>query len=771
MADNIPAATAQSTITFYDNHLPALTDGEYTLSVSQKVHIKGVMDKSTPPKEQDQTFSSNPLTLYVNGPRFHLAPSDFHTIFPHDGAKGDFEGVLPSISFARSTLLWERSPLRRVALTTPVGALQSNPGTQQLQATTQNSKTVEVFPPWLFLLLVDESEENQIIEDQFTYIGETAGTDGNKASTQATNSEPQKIEDLKFISKKNNIQIKASDLGILNIDDLKFISKKIPIRFIDISKFTTNVIPTTLDELSYLGYARIKSYPEPKNPEEHAVVVGNRLPKPGSSSTVYLISLENKYINGKLDDSKKIFPVLHKWKFYTNDDQLYSINLNLDKIKVSAKLGSLPSDVLGNTQIFNTKEDFMSFLTKKNISDPDQVKQLLYTCKLPGGSFHDVMSNLRNGIKSVDLPLISDSMLPTTGSVELHSQFISNDQQIVGKAWYRGPLVAQSIILDNASFSPDLKLQNDKTKPLFIDKSNGFIPIKADELQITLKNSAGMDVSYATAFELGKLTALNDTGFSDAFFGWKQHVASAKAQSNLSSQAAGGKYPSDHHLLIQTKYLPDLAMPKSVIDKFESWKLLNGLPIRYLIPDPAMVPSESIRYFRVDNNWVNAFIMGAFSIGHTPRTDFSAEIKQLFLLPTQLRTGFILNSLAVSVWHDYEMECNATLLKKSNPDKFSHLYLYDGQISELNFHLHPGKLHPGFMIEKTPDNQKSTGYRTGYLKSGKDCSYGVDSRLIINIIQLSQKFPTSNIAEFNSFLMEGTPKVIYTLNPPPKIVT
>ncbi|MBK9492147.1 MAG: hypothetical protein IPO07_27630 [Haliscomenobacter sp.] len=79
----------------------------------------------------------------------------------------------------------------------------------------------------------------------------------------------------------------------------------------------------------------------------------------------------------------------------------------------------------------------------------------------------------------------------------------------------------------------------------------------------------------------------------------------------------------------------------------------------------------------------------------------------MFVPQGKLISGFILNSLAVSVWHDYELDCttslsgNATALRKSNLDKFTHIYLFDGQISQLKFHLHPGKLHPGFMVEKT----------------------------------------------------------------------
>lgn len=44
-------------------------------------------------------------------------------------------------------------------------------------------------------------------------------------------------------------------------------------------------------------------------------------------------------------------------------------------------------------------------------------------------------------------------------------------------------------------------------------------------------------------------------------------------------------------------------------------KLLHQVPFRYLVPDERLLPSESIRFFYLDMNWVNALADGAYSIG------------------------------------------------------------------------------------------------------------------------------------------------------------
>jgi hypothetical protein len=43
--------------------------------------------------------------------------------------------------------------------------------------------------------------------------------------------------------------------------------------------------------------------------------------------------------------------------------------------------------------------------------------------------------------------------------------------------------------------------------------------------------------------------------------------------------------------------------------------LLYGVPFNYLVPDERMLPAESLRFFRLDDNWMDALLDGAYSIG------------------------------------------------------------------------------------------------------------------------------------------------------------
>jgi hypothetical protein len=56
-------------------------------------------------------------------------------------------------------------------------------------------------------------------------------------------------------------------------------------------------------------------------------------------------------------------------------------------------------------------------------------------------------------------------------------------------------------------------------------------------------------------------------------------------------------------------------LPEPLSEWLGRLKLLKGVPFEYLVPDEGMLPPESIRFFCVDMNWVDALLDGAFSIG------------------------------------------------------------------------------------------------------------------------------------------------------------
>lgn len=96
-----------------------------------------------------------------------------------------------------------------------------------------------------------------------------------------------------------------------------------------------------------------------------------------------------------------------------------------------------------------------------------------------------------------------------------------------------------------------------------------------------------------------------------------------------------------------TPVSPDYALIYSwVLDKVH----LGDIPAQYLIPDPAFLPEETLRFFHIDANWVDALIDGALSLanhwGDNQEKDLSrASIKKA--INKRLRTA----DKSLGGWH------------------------------------------------------------------------------------------------------------------------
>jgi hypothetical protein len=69
-------------------------------------------------------------------------------------------------------------------------------------------------------------------------------------------------------------------------------------------------------------------------------------------------------------------------------------------------------------------------------------------------------------------------------------------------------------------------------------------------------------------------------------------------------------------------YGADVAMPERLRDFLIDLRLLRHLPLAYLVPDAALLPPESIRFFHVDPTWVDRVIDGVFAAANTGTVDF-----------------------------------------------------------------------------------------------------------------------------------------------------
>ena len=121
---------------------------------------------------------------------------------------------------------------------------------------------------------------------------------------------------------------------------------------------------------------------------------------------------------------------------------------------------------------------------------------------------------------------------------------------------------------------------------------------------------------------------------------------------------------------------------ETVADFVATLHHLIGVPFKYLVPNNTMLPPESIRFFFVDQNWVDALIDGALSLGrigdidlihdqalepviaqraeaialNRRRVRLKQPTKTLAVEDTPVYGGFLLRSAVVSGWPGLEVQ-------------------------------------------------------------------------------------------------------------------
>lgn len=79
-----------------------------------------------------------------------------------------------------------------------------------------------------------------------------------------------------------------------------------------------------------------------------------------------------------------------------------------------------------------------------------------------------------------------------------------------------------------------------------------------------------------------------------------------------------------------------LAQSVAIPDRLRTWltdvRLLRGVPLACLVPDADLLPPESIRFFHVDQTWVDRIVDGIFAAANTGTVDFVFSYSMLRLI-------------------------------------------------------------------------------------------------------------------------------------------
>jgi hypothetical protein len=627
-------------VTFIQYDEPALKDGEYTITVIQDTN-----QEAAGTHQMTRKFA-------VAGERFSLDPSELGAVFPPDLATGQLDGDLPHVLFNRQTLPWERTSVAGNAAA-----------------------------PWLAVLVLDEAVAPKPVQrtakdliplnDKITIAGSTAT--GTGAMPKGTASYPG---------------INPLDYG-QSPDD--------PCTTIDLDVTTFSAVAPTAADLPLLAHIRqtdtVEGIDTVEQSISYAVVLGNRIPQPGTRAHAYLVSLENMGPLLPADDgtpssgwkgATTVRLLTYRWWTFTATDGAATFESLLEGVN------AVPTGQVG---ILSSLQ--LPFLGAR----PD------------AGQVQSAMNDQAAGsITTADATVLSHNAF-ALGYVPVPHRLRHGGQTV---SWYRGPLTPLPVTAT---------VQTPISCP---DAVNRYNP------------QTGMfDISYGSAWQLGLLMALQNRAIALALRNWRstQKVAAATRRAHQSYlEQLGGAFESVFAERTARLAAADPTPPQPVVQWLAGLSLLDGVPFNYLVPHEAMLPPESLRVFQLDEAWIAALLDGALSIGratsgdlaadaeHHPRLVHAARAHRRLLRPNPVlrpdpeRTalladpqpsgpisGFLVRSAAISgwpdaaanAWSDAEREDPLTLLRSVRLGQDVLLCLFDGVAQVFALHQPPGQLHCG----------------------------------------------------------------------------
>lgn len=720
---------SETKIHFETLHEPALPAGEYTLSADLTGTTEPFNGVLSPEKS---------LKIAVQGPRYFLPSPMVQAVFPPREGLGEYDNVIPHVELQRTTLPWERNG-------------------------------VQEDTPWVALLLLQEDELNdpkiaKVEQKSWSELRVEVGLDhelGEEEGTLKQKKSPEKAA-----------PSKATGL---------YLEKE----------FFEAIAPSVAD-IKLSAHVRVKDTGDGQQETGRAVVITNRLPRPGSRATVHLVSLENF----KMDTNEKLalkgdlpgdgmVPLisLMSWSFSCLEILEYKVSE-----KAKEKLNSLPDEKFSKLKnqlgklkdinvdtLFRSKEALIDALKEKEFAfdslSEEEKKAILSACQIDGYTFKGILNKLDIGwLRNEN----KDSPFFELGSVPVRHELRQGGQTV---SWYRGPLVAGA--------EPGNKLKFE-------------LPVRnADELLLYDEDSKMLDTSYAAAWQLGRLLSIGDRSLSQTIARWK--IMHARQAAKVEQQLFAVHIPfTDPH----ADATDESAILDTLDDYFSGLKLLKGLPFQYLVPHESMLPDESLRLFYLDQCWIGALLDGAFSIGRTTEHDLNLEQERkknsgLALLQANAggpMMGILLRSDLVAGWpstlvegfsdEDSNQKLEALRFEHLGPDVLLVLFAA-GELKKITIHLPAQSLHFGF--SRPSDDQEPYFKELKDLKTGKEIvdeeatlpwkikeipNFRVFSptEFIDNITdEQKQKIKLSG-SNFNSAylaieLLEGVPKLVVNVNP------
>ncbi len=473
-----------------------------------------------------------------------------------------------------------------------------------------------------------------------------------------------------------------------------------------------------LTHIRRVNHARKAEYNPEDAEQNYAVVAGNRLLEGGIAYTAFLVSLEGYYDDRRAEwyaeDKNGLtwLVCLKSWGFrvkgyYQLTAEVLSAleGLNVPKA-VLAKLDPLADQKYDSRQKF-----FNDLKSVLSAGEQTQWQDVVAEQARHGENFRRLLLNLDTGaLRGPESNYAPAETYFKAGYTLFPHGLRQGDRTL---SLYRGPFL-----------------------PRAGEKQSLNLPAAYADQLLRYDGDTGLfDVSYAAAWQLGRLLSLQNKSFATALASWKElkiRQTLIAARDKAVKEALGdiGSPAADPD---------DTALKKDLSDWLSQLKLTTPLPLNYLVPDEAMLPPASLRFFGVDPNWIDALIDGACGIGRFSPDEVAADAPLVKTLNEEsdraaaaarekdsasqaqlgLLTGILLRSEVLVQWPGLEIDgyCQDDKplpifnMRNLAPDIL--VCLFKGEVHRLEIH-HPSEgLHFGVDVDGTTKRlrNRETGER------------------------------------------------------------
>ncbi|WP_448547736.1 hypothetical protein [Thalassotalea fusca] len=557
-------------VEFFDNYVPALDDGNYTIEVTSK--LAGL--------EEADSYFSTPISqaFQVRGPQFSLPVSEIHSCYPPINSNSTYDQYLPNLVFNRRILPWERS---------------FKPGEIVNE---QNDSRI----PWLCLLVFKEGEIDVY---------------------KSTQSSLKTIKVADFFDQTDEDSLKPE----INRDSIPLDILASSCSYISIKAEVFQALAPKIDELRYLAHVRqvdisAQAISDTESGNWFSVISGNRLLKTtgqaGQRFYVHLVSLEG-YYNLMKDYSS--------WpKQHSTPERGKNINL------ISLYNWSFLSqpETLNFKQLvenFAEQSKKTSLLRIESQADNNQVFQQ----RLKMGSVpmrHDTASGEKTiaWYRSPLVPVVVPPLprpdpgyhFPSAASLMNYDSATGLFDQTYAAAWSMG----RALALADVVFSQSLLRLRRKSYAV-IGKLMDRLPEMSNETEQDfnklINSSAVRDaIKNQVSGELGSLISAMMTNPDHALNG--QFISDEQIPANKSIEKKPVELikqflsSSQVQVFLKEEIKTDLL---AIAEWLARKQALYDVPFNHLVPEQSMLPVESLRFFYLDQNWLDVLVDGALSIG------------------------------------------------------------------------------------------------------------------------------------------------------------